>query len=69
MKYKLWISYKICFIIKKNYSIFWNSNKVQYICLSPVHTKDDNYKDNDIIVHTSERYRLFILSTSASLSL
>ncbi len=31
------------------YFIFWNSNKVQYICLSPVHTKDDN----DISVHTT----------------
>jgi len=28
--------------------------------LSPVHTKNDNY--NDISIHTSERYRLFILS-------
>ncbi len=56
------------FYYKKNYSIFWNSNKVQYIRLSPVHTKDDNYKDNDIIVHTI-RYRLLILSTSVSLSL
>ncbi len=27
-----------------------------------IHTKDDNYKDNDLSVHTSERYRLFILS-------
>ncbi len=26
--------------------------------LSPVHTKNDNYKDKDISVHTSERYRL-----------
>ncbi len=28
--------------------------------LSPVHTKNDNYKDKDISVHTSGRYRLFI---------
>ncbi len=35
----------------------------------PVHTKHDNDKDNDISVHTSERYRLFILSTRASAAL
>ncbi len=38
--------------------------------LSPVHTKHDNdkdnYNDNYICVHTSERYRLFILSARAS---
>ncbi len=33
---------------------------------SPVHTKNDNYKDKDISVHTSEQYRLFILSTARS---
>ncbi len=37
--------------------------------LSPVHTKHDNYKDNDISVHTSERYRLFIRSARASAAL
>ncbi len=41
--------------------------------LRPVHTKHDNYKDNykdnDISVHTSERYRLFILSAHASAAL
>ncbi len=37
--------------------------------LSPVHTKNDNYKDNDISVHTSERYRLFILSARVSATL
>ncbi len=36
---------------------------------SPVHTKNDNYKDNDISVHTSERYRLFILSARSSAAL
>ncbi len=34
--------------------------------LRPVHTKDDNYKDNDISVHTSRQYRLFILSARSS---
>ncbi len=29
---------------------------------NPVHTKNDNYKDTNISVHTSERYRLFIRS-------
>ncbi len=41
--------------------------------LSPVHTKHDNdkdnYNDNYICVHTSERYRLFILSARASAAL
>ncbi len=37
--------------------------------LSPVHTKNDNYKDNDISVHTSGRYRLYILSACASVAL
>ncbi len=37
--------------------------------LSPVHTKNDIYKDNDIRAHTSERYRLFIQSTRASAGL
>ncbi len=41
--------------------------------LSPVHTKDDNYKDNykdnDIRAHTSERYRPFIQSSRASAGL
>ncbi len=37
--------------------------------LSPVHTKNDNYKDNDISVHTSIRYRLFTLSARASVTL
>ncbi len=37
----------------------------------PVYTKNDNmnkdnYKDNDIGIHTSRRYRLFILSTLSS---
>ncbi len=40
---------------------------------SPVHTKNDNYKDNykdnDISVHTSEQYRLFILSVCSSAAL
>ncbi len=34
--------------------------------LRPIHTKHDNYKDNDIRVHTSEQYRLFILSARTS---
>ncbi len=41
--------------------------------LKPVHTKHDNdkdnYNDNYICVHTSERYRLFILSARASAAL
>ncbi len=41
--------------------------------LRPVHTKEDNckdnYKDNDISVHTSKQYRLFILSAHASAAL
>ncbi len=41
--------------------------------LSPVHTKHDNdkdnYNDNYICVHTSERYRLFILSARESAAL
>ncbi len=41
--------------------------------LSPVHTKHDNYKvndkDNDISIHTGERYRLFILSARTSTTL
>ncbi len=40
---------------------------------SPVHTKHDNdkdnYNDNYICVHTSERYRLFILSPRESAAL
>ncbi len=37
--------------------------------LSPVHTKNDNYKDNDSSVHTSKLYCLFILSACASAAL
>ncbi len=41
--------------------------------LSPIHTKnnnyDSNYKDTDISVHTSGRYRLFILSARSSAAL
>ncbi len=43
--------------------------QVKSTVLSPVHTKNVNYKDNDISVHTSERYLLFILSTRASAAL
>ncbi len=32
-------------------------------------TKNDNYKDNDISVHTSKLYRLFILSKRVSAAL
>ncbi len=28
------------------------------VALSTIHTKNDNYNDNDISVHTSKRYRL-----------
>ncbi len=34
-----------------------------------VHTKNDNYKDNDISIHTSRRYHLYILSAHTSVSL
>ncbi len=41
--------------------------------LRPIHTKNDNYKDNykdnDSSVHTSNRYRLFILSSCSSAAL
>ncbi len=44
-----------------------------HVALSPVHTKHDNdkdnYNDNYICVHTSERYHLFILSARASAAL
>ncbi len=33
--------------------------------LRPIHTKSNNYKDNYISVHTSGRYRPFILSYSS----
>ncbi len=54
--------------------IFWTSSsdslaRLKSKCLRPVHTKNDNYKDNDISVHTSELYRLFILSASLSAAL
>ncbi len=39
------------------------------LVLSPVQTKDDNYKDNYISVHTSGRYRLFIISSHSSAAL
>ncbi len=35
--------------------------------LSPVHTKNDNY--NDISIHTSEQYCVFILSTHSCATL
>ncbi len=41
-------------------------NPACFKCFQMIHTKNDNYKDNDISVHTSERYRLFILSACAS---
>ncbi len=34
-----------------------NRNKITDL----IHTKDDNYKDKDITIHTSEQHRLFIL--------
>ncbi len=37
--------------------------------LSPVHTRNDNYKDNNISVHTSGQYRLFILSAHSPAAL
>ncbi len=37
--------------------------------LKPLHTKHDNYNDNYICVHTSEQYRLFILSARTSAAL
>ncbi len=40
--------------------------------LSPVHTKDDNYKHNykdNISIHSSERYHLFVLSAPLSATL
>ncbi len=41
--------------------------------LSSIHTKNDNYKDNykdnNISIHTSELYRLFILSAHVSVTL
>ncbi len=43
--------------------------KVENSFLSPVHTKNDNYKDNNISIHTSRRYRLYILSARASVFL
>ncbi len=40
--------------------------------VSPIHTKnnnfEDNYKDNNISVHASGRYHLFILSARSSLN-
>ncbi len=36
---------------------------------SPVHTKNNNYKDNDISNHTSKQYHLFILSAYSSAAL
>ncbi len=54
---------------------FWTETFFQnlFFVLSPVHTKNenykDNYKDNDISVHTSERYRRFILSARSSAAL
>ncbi len=46
-----------------------NAYNINVTVLSPVHTKNDNYKDNNISVHTSERYHLFILSARASAAL
>ncbi len=42
---------------------------MQFKYKSPVHTKNENYKDNDISIPTGERYRLFILSARASVAL
>ncbi len=36
---------------------------------NPINTKNDNYKDNIISVHTSGQYRLFILSSCSSAAL
>ncbi len=51
----------------------WTAAGASVVLLSPVHTKHDNdnddYNDNYICVHTSERYRLFILSARASAAL
>ncbi len=37
--------------------------------LSPIHTKNDNYKDKDISIHTSGRYCLFIVRAHLSAAL
>ncbi len=37
--------------------------------LSPVHTKKENYKDNDISIQSNGRYRLFVLSSHSSAAL
>ncbi len=56
-------------------SIYFVNFKMQNLkhLLNPVPTKNnnytDNYKDYDISVHTSERYRLFVLSAHASAAL
>ncbi len=54
-----------------DYSIVTVFNDVVWPCLglSPIHTKNDNYKDNYISILTSERHRLFILSACASAAL
>lgn len=39
------------------------------IVLRPVHTKNDNYKNNYISVHTSGQYSVFILSARSSAAL
>ncbi len=58
------------YICIQSYETLENTRLGVCMCKThPVHTKNDNYKDKDISVHTSERYRLFILSAHSSAAL
>ncbi len=56
-------------LLKKITFLYSSFSAILYLVLSPVQTKDDNYKYNYISVHTSGRYRLFILSARSSAAL
>jgi len=59
------VSRETCFLLLQ-YAVaapsIGHANLPNHDLSRPVHTENNNYKDNDISAHTSERYCLFILS-------
>ncbi len=45
----------------RGYPAWHHINRNKITDLRPIHTKDDNYNDKDITIHTSEQHRLFVL--------
>ncbi len=70
---KMAIQYILIIVKPRNIFDIYGAEIVFLKLLSPIHTKNNNYKDNhkdnNISVHTSKIYRLFILSARVSTAL